>query len=138
MKKLIAVVALCGIVLLGQKLADFKPYAQNVVMEKRTILSLDFEQELPAGMKMVKGYQVGRGFGENGNGGLFLKRGPGEEYVFSHYEVPGMKAGNIYRLRASVKLSGVKTKDGQPLKNRDIQVVGFDFHDEKNNYLSSA
>ena len=105
MKKLMATISLCGMMLMGQKLADFKPRAEKEVLakERGTLFTLDFEKkELPKGFVLSKGYQHGRGFGENGNGGLFLKRGPGEAYVFSYYEVPGLKLGNVYRFSASV------------------------------------
>ena len=140
MNRLLVMTLMSGIMLFGQKLADFEPFEKNAVnnAEKSTIVSLDFEDGIPSGMELAKGYKCGRGFGENGNGGLILQRGPGEEYVFSRLLVTGMKAGNVYRFSASVKLEGVRMKDGKLLADRQVPVVGFDFHDSKRNYLSSS
>ena len=139
MKKLMSVVIMCGAMLMGcMSLKDFKPLEKKSAeeKEKNKILTLDFEKGLPEGMILANGYKCGWGFGENGNGGLFLKRGPGEKYVFSHYEVKGLKSGFVYRFSASVKLSGIKNKQGQPVTNPNVSVIGFDFHDENNNYVS--
>ena len=135
MNRLLVIATMCGTMLIGQKLADFAPY-QKDEGTKGTILSLDFEKGAPPEMVIAKGYQCGWGYGENGNGGLMLKRGPGEKYVFSHLRVPDLKAGSVYKFRASVRLSGIKMKNGQVLGDREVPVVGFDFNDDKNNYLS--
>ena len=139
MKKLLAIVLMAGAMLMGLELADFKP-VENMDAQKKEnnkILTFDFEKGLPPGMTQAKGYQCGWGFGENGNGGLFLKRGPGEKYVFSQYEVQGLKPGYVYRFSASVKLTGIKTTEGKPVANMKVPVIGLDFLDGKNNYLCS-
>lgn len=118
------------------KLSDFLPYQKDT--ENSTILSLDFEKGLPEGMRLPKGYQCGWDFGENGNGGLILQRKPGEDYVYSSLQVDGLKQGCVYRFKASVKLSGIRSKDGKFLENNDVQTIGFDFHDAQNKYLCST
>ena len=98
MNRLLVIATMCGTMLIGQKLADFAPY-QKDEGTKGTILSLDFEKGAPPEMVIAKGYQCGWGYGENGNGGLMLKRGPGEKYVFSNLRIPNLKAGNVYKTR---------------------------------------
>ena len=117
------------------KLSDFQPYQKDT--ENAQIVSLDFEKGLPPGLTLPKGYQCGWGFGENGNGGLILQRKAGEDYVFSSMPVDGLKQGGVYRFKASVKLSGIRSKDGNLLENNDVQIIGFDFHDAQNKYLCS-
>ena len=131
MKHLLAIVLMGGAMLMGLELADFKPVEKVDAQKKEQnkILTFDFEKGLPSGMTQAKGYQCGWGFGENGNGGLFLKRGPGEKYVFSQYEVQGLKQGFVYRFSASVKLTGIKTTEGKPVANMMVPVIGFDLMD---------
>ena len=117
------------------RLSDFLPYQKDT--ENSVIVSLDFEKGLPDGMTLPKGYQCGWGFGENGNGGLILQRKPGEGYVYSSLPVNGLKQGGVYRFKASVKLSGIRSKDGELLEDNDVQTIGFDFHDSHGKYLRS-
>ena len=68
--------AMCGNLLLhGQTLAEFQPC--HPAEAEGEIVSLDFEKELPPEFELAAGYQCGWGFGENGSGGLVLRRGPG-------------------------------------------------------------
>ncbi len=133
---LLVLASMCGEMLFGQMLKDFHPYEPDA--KEGDIVSLDFERGCPDGLKLAKGYECGWGFGENANGGLVLRRSPGEEYVFSSLPVDRLETGKNYRLQALVRLSGVRSPDGNPLADSDVPVVGLDFMDKAGSYLSSA
>ena len=119
------------------KLTDFAPLSKAEQGKLEFVYGFE-PGSASAKFKTPKYYQIIKGEGVTGGGGLVLSRpDKGAKYTFFSKTIKNLEPGKSYKLSAMVRVRGLRDGKGN-LVNGSFRCTGFDLHDANGHYLSSC